>query len=133
MNKERRKDMRLVLVYETVNIFDSNGIGYFRKLRDISMGGAYIEDIALKPNEYANISIDLPGDLGKFPINFKVKRVDWAKTKKRKQGIAVEFCDMSESNKNILSSYITYMRNRQIVSVSKRIIEEFFGRIPPKK
>lgn len=131
MTKERRKDIRVDLISESLNLFKSDGTGYHVKIKNISNGGVYLEEIVLRPNEHCVLSMSLPGDLGKLDLSAKVKRVDWASTKAKKVGSVLVFYDVSEGNKRILEAYITYLRNKQIITVSKRIIEEFFGKRPP--
>lgn len=131
MNKERRSKIRTELLSETVIIETLDTQEYYRKVKNISESGIYVENIVLKPNELINVIFTLPGDLGKLNLKGIVKRSNWAKTKKRSQGVGIEFCEMSKGSRQILDAYIKYVKNKQIIAVSRRVIEEFFGKRPP--
>jgi hypothetical protein len=47
--------------------------------------------------------------------------------------MGVRFDKLNSGTKKILDAYVVYLRNKQIINVSKRIIEEFFGSQGPKK
>lgn len=134
-SKERRSDIRVPLLSESVTL---QGLHYIRNLQmlDVSAGGIFIkvEDNGdLLPNkEFITILFHLPGDLGIFELYGEVCRINWAISKKSKvkveKGMAIKFWDIPETKKKIWDSYRIYLRNKQIITVSKRIIEEFFGK-----
>lgn len=137
--KERRKDIRIPLIFETVTL-DSIPVDGAKvitetcEVADISKGGAFIKTIAnLKPKSFINIRFRLPGDLGLFQVRAQILWKRWGVPKGSKDlklGIAVKFVDVSAMNAKILDAYLIYLRNQQIITVSKRIIEEFFGDKP---
>ena len=125
--KERRKDIRIPIIDEYAAITfetQSNKV----KIRDISVNGCFVEtDILPKPNEVVNAVFRLPNLLGHVIVQAKVKRIRWAQVKKSKtpKGYALEF-DFNESKdiEKVMNSYCVYMRNKQIIQVTKRILEE---------
>jgi hypothetical protein len=82
------------------------------------------------------LKLNLPGDLGSLQVTASVVRVKWAATRKAGKdslGMGVRFEEVSPNIKKILDAFVVYLRNKQIITVSKRIIEEFFGENGPKK
>ena len=81
------------------------------------------------------MNIQLPGDLGVLSLDGEVVRVNWAINRKKNReamGMGVRFDNLNSGTKKILDAYVVYLRNKQIINVSKRIIEEFFGSQGPK-
>lgn len=136
MIKERRKDIRVPLLKETVT-WTRHGKMFNLKtdtVIDISINGLFIQsndqpDIG----EVVQIFVKLPGDLGALDLSAKVKWRRWATSKKNPMpigfGVNIEY-DNPKIEK-IMNSYVVYMRNKQIITVSKRIIEEYFGTRKP--
>lgn len=133
--KERRKNIRVALINEVCNWKLVDAVtAYESKLLDFSSSGAFIHStIPIPIKAEILIHFKLPGDLGFLPIYGKVVWQRWHVKKKSKfeTGIGIEFIDLDEGHKKILESYSTYLRNRQIIAVSSKILEEFFGKLPP--
>lgn len=135
-NKEKRKAIRIALL-ETKSWLVS--FDRTEELIDISESGAFIKsDFPPNPDEkhmISSIVFNLPGDLGRFNVPCRVVRINWTEVKKGKnkrlKGYAVAWGDMSPSTFKILESYLVYIRNKQIITVSQRIIQEFFGSNTP--
>ena len=130
-DKEKRKHIRTTLISEVMKVTEKD-VDKFRSIRDISLGGVYINDLVSPPGSNLTLTAALPGDLGDLTLTLEVVRCDWAKLKNKKTGIACKFIGVTEGQGKILDAYIKYLRNRQIVTVSKRIIEDFFGKQPPR-
>lgn len=131
MSKEKRSEFRVNVVNEQVNVEINKELKVI-KLKDISKKGAFLEDCILKPGETGKLIITLPSNLGTISIPFVVKRTQWAKVKKlnNKVGVGVEFKEVNPQLTRILESYVVYVRNMQIIKVSRRIIEDFFNPKP---
>lgn len=131
-NKEKRNSIRQTLLSESVVLF-INGRRYEYKLNDISANGIFCltneHDFVPAPKSFVDVEFHLPGDFGLLYISGQVCRVNWNKKKLRNKepGFAIKYGPISEGNRKILDAYFVYLRNKQIISVSKRIIEEFFG------
>lgn len=129
--KERRKTMRIPVLNGKQFLVEQKWT-----LLDVSEGGAFIEtdeDIHPKDTEaYQNINILLPGDLGILNLKCEVVRIAWRTTKKQKKGFAIKWSPMEPGIKKIFDAWLVYIRNKQIIDVSKRIIEEFFGKNKPE-
>lgn len=128
--KERRKSIRVPLISESCAWADNTGTVTECPMTDINNNGIYlVSSKQPKPGGLIEVRFKLPGDLGIIPVPSKVIWIRWAVTKdsKFKPGFAVEFqLDAIPNIKKILDSYCIYLRNKQIIQVSKRIIEEFF-------
>lgn len=130
MSKERRKDIRVNIISEAISVETTE---WKRTLEytDIGKHGVFIKSTELPKSEsVVLLKFQLPGQLGDLTVTGRVIRINWTVDKKRNKphlGFAVEFLDMSDSSRRILDAFIVYMRNKQIINVSKRIIEEFFG------
>lgn len=128
--KEKRKHMRFALLSEAIEFYTVDGWKTF-KMDNISEAGAFLESdtYLTKHDEPRDVYLQLPGDLGKLMIQGKVNRVNWVANKKKelKKGFAIEFIVDNVGHQKIIDAYVTYLRNKQIITVSKRIIEEFFG------
>ena len=132
-SKDKRQFIRVPLLSESAEIFLEGKTQEVYSLADLSQKGLFAKsDVIPKLGSSAIVYFTLPGDLGTLPIMGKIARVVWTQTKKDKdkkvkpKGFAVEFDEQAESTKKILDAYIVYLRNKQIISVSKRILEEFF-------
>lgn len=129
--KERRKSIRIPIMNTKAWLLDDS-----LELIDISETGAYIaseESIGPEDKPFINyVTVKLPGELGFLSIPCEVVRINWATTKTRKKGYAVKFLPMNAGLQKMFDSWLVYLRNHQIISVSKRIIEEFFGQDGPK-
>jgi len=129
-SKDKRSGIRIPLLSEKVAYF-SSGREFAADITDITNEGLFLktEDL-LAPKTAVLLRLNLPGDLGSLQVNAEVVRVKWAVTRKKGQdqlGMGVRFVDVSPNIKKILDAYVVYLRNKQIITVSKRIIEEFFG------
>ena len=129
--KERRKHMRIPLLSESCHWFDDQGRISDNEMTDINMGGVFIKsDLIPKNSEKVIVRFTLPGDLGNLNLTGVVVWKRWAVPKESKlpKGFAVEFTENKISSIKILEAYCTYLRNKQIIKVSKRIVEAFFGK-----
>lgn len=131
IDKEKRKQIRISFVKpEVVEItLDYIFIKQF-KITDMTKDGCFLEDdnLQLELNKVYNMYIKLPGDLGNLQINALVVRCNWTVNKKKntKKGYGIKFI-LNKNEDKIMDSYVIFQRNKQIITVSKRIIEEFFG------
>ena len=134
--KDKRSDIRIPIIVDKVQI---RTIGYLRELtlNDVAEGGIFVKvtdkDDFLPPLTPVFMEFKLPGDLGILELNGEIRRVNWKVSKKHKKemlGMAIKFWGMPMNHKKIWDAFRIYLRNKQIITVSQRIIEEFFG---PKK
>lgn len=99
------------------------------QVRDVSDHGLFVNEL-YKPRTELLVRFSMPGDLGKLTLAFTVKRVAWhvpsARARLRGCGGVLSFG--SDAQRKIWLSFQTYLRNQQIIRVSKRIIEEMTGR-----
>ena len=130
-SKDKRSSIRIPLTEQTCYM---QSIKYGRQLvelKDITNKGMFIGcDKFHKPGETVSFEFILPGDLGELYILAQVKRLQWTKSKKKKwdyTGMGLEFCVVDQAKQRTLNSYVVYLRNRQIIQISQRIIEQFFG------
>lgn len=135
-SKDKRAGIRIPLLSEKVSYF-IEGVEHFADVSDITADGLFLKtDKLVSPRTDTLVQLSLPGDLGNLQINAKVVRVNWmASRRKGKEhlGMGVRFENISPNIKKIIDAYVVYLRNKQIITVSKRIIEEFFGNDGPKK
>jgi len=128
--KDKRAGIRVPLLSEKVLFFVSTN-QFDADVGDITTDGVFLRTTELlKPQTPVNIQFSLPGDLGLLSVEGKVVRVNWAINRRRGKehlGLGIRFENLTEGTKKILDAYVVYLRNKQIISVSKRIIEEFFG------
>lgn len=129
--KDKRNSIRIPLLSEKVMI----GQGQYFEIADITPYGLFVKiENSQFPtvNSTLEVTFQLPGDLGPLSISAQVVRISWAKTKRSnvQLGYGVKFVDVRPGHKKILDAYVTYLRNKQIITVSKRIIEEFFNGNP---
>jgi hypothetical protein len=124
--KDKRAYIRIPLIVGWHCMIDQKSY----PIADIANNGLFLKDDDLRLNLKSNyqISIELPGDLGNFKFNCKVVRCVLKGNEKKSiyRGYGIEFI-LSDNEQKIMDSYVVYLRNKQIISVSKRIIEEFFG------
>jgi|GEM_PF-2392747 len=134
--KDKRSGIRIPLLAEKVSYF-TEGEKFEANVGDITNEGIFLKtDQILPPRTELHIQFNLPGDLGNLNIEGTVVRVNWAVNRKKGKeslGFGVRFDNLSSGTRKILDAYVVYLRNKQIISVSKRIIEEFFGSQGPKK
>lgn len=134
--KEKRQEIRVPLLAERVTYF-IDGQEKIADLGDITNYGIFLRTSEiLKPRTPVRVQLTLPGDLGVLEIAGHVVRVNWSISKRAKKdhlGMGIRFENISENIQKILDAYVVYLRNKQIITVSKRIIEEFFGGDGPKK
>lgn len=131
--KERRAQLRVPLLSEKCTWLNQNWTSNESDLYDISSEGLYINSPKNPEiNEVLEIQLKLPGDLGTLILKGKVVWRQWAQTKKNKRpvGFAVKFIEVGPNVQKIMDSYCVYLRNKQIITVSKRIVEEFFAKGP---
>lgn len=135
MTKDKRKTIRIPLLAETVFVKDSNENYVKYDMKDITEVGCFIKGYSnAKAHDKIDIRFVLPNDLGMIIVEGEVVRVNWADIKKKEivKGVGIQFTDtISPAYKKILSAYVIYLRNKQIIQVSKRLIEEFFNGRPP--
>jgi len=145
MYKEKRHDIRIPLLNErfsikTISLFNNQDIEpHYYQIADISENGIFVKiqknEKNFKPHQLVNVYITLPGDLDQLILMGRVCRVNWAirpKVKNYQLGFAVKFEPMSSGYKKIWDAYRIYLRNKQIINVSKRIISEFLGNKTPE-
>lgn len=127
-DKERRKTIRIPLLAEACTWVSGEDC-ISSQMLDISDAGVFVKSEKMPETKEVEIRIALPGELGTIQLPGKVIRKQWAAVKKRKteMGFAVQFEVVQPGIKKILDSYCIYLRNKQIIVVSKRIIEEFFA------
>jgi len=133
MKKEKRKTIRINLVHETCAWNTDNIPLENSEAMDISNEGMFIKSSKQPPNgEVITIKFLLPKDLGLLTLKGKVIWRQWAVTKKMKHelGFGVKFEDNALEVTKILDAFCVYIRNKQIIRVSKRILEEIFGQEP---
>lgn len=128
--KEKRQSIRMPLLSEMVTVMFPSGEEYRQEITDVSENGVFIKMSApIKPLSFITLGFNLPGDLGQLKLQAVVTRVAWTVNKKKGhnfKGIGCQLVDAVGNYKKIWDSYIIYLRNKQIITVSKRIIEEFF-------
>lgn len=134
--KDKRSHIRIPLLSESVSFeyIPTDGAKVIKEvcgMADISNSGCFIKTIAnVKPKSFITVNLTLPGDLGVMQVKGKVIWRRWAIKKGSKSqdlGMGVAFTDVSPTIQKVLDAYCVYLRNKQIITVSKRIIEEFFG------
>jgi hypothetical protein len=135
-SKDKRAGIRIPLLSERVTYF-VNGLEKAADITDITADGLFLKTTELlAPRTNVLLQLHLPGDLGSLQVNASVIRVNWAANRKKGRetlGMGVRFEDVQPNIKKIIDAYVVYLRNKQIITVSKRIIEEFFGSDNPKK
>ena len=134
--KDKRTGIRIPLLSERVS-FIAEGTRSEADVGDITPDGAFLKtDKVLRPKTPVTLNVQLPGDLGLLSLDGEVVRVNWAVNRKKNKenlGMGIRFDNLNPGTKKILDAYVVYLRNKQIINVSKRIIEEFFGSQGPKK
>jgi hypothetical protein len=134
--KDKRGGIRIPLLAERIR-YVLDGVQHEADVGDITNDGLFIKtEKILSPKKKIEIQLQLPGDLGSLQVGASVVRVNWAVNRKKGRehlGMGLRFEDVSPNIKKILDAYVVYLRNKQIITVSKRIIEEFFGNEGPKK
>ncbi|MDB5037977.1 MAG: hypothetical protein JWQ35_1505 [Bacteriovoracaceae bacterium] len=135
-SKDKRAGIRIPLLSESVS-YIHNEVEKKADISDITNEGLFIKTSEiLAPRTNLVLQVQLPGDLGSIQVNASVIRVNWAVNRKKSKenlGMGVRFENVPANIKKILDAYVVYLRNKQIITVSKRIIEEFFGSDGPKK
>jgi hypothetical protein len=135
MKKDKRNDIRIPLIDESIGIRLENTSNFKEYgVMDISEGGLFVKvdsprDLP-KVNSYMYASFQLPGTLGYLQLPCIVSRVVWATSKAKnltQLGFVAKFGPMRQGDKNIFDAYRSYQRNAQIIKVSRKIMEEFFG------
>lgn len=135
-SKDKRAGIRIPLLSERAT-YSLNGQDFEADIGDITNEGLFLKtEKLLSPQSKVQLKLNLPGDLGSLQVTASVVRVKWAATRKAGKdslGMGVRFEEVSPNIKKILDAFVVYLRNKQIITVSKRIIEEFFGENGPKK
>lgn len=123
-NKEKRSVIRVPIIAQEMTI---NGTNY--TIDNFSKRGLFLLDqkMTFKIGDPLSIQIELPGDLGTLVVAGKVVHSIWTHKNPNKLGFGAKFLNVQPGTQKILDAYETYTRNKQIINVSKRIIEEFFG------
>lgn len=122
--KERRKDIRVDLLNEQARVNAK-----LVNIKNICQSGLFFVDAmeAFRVGDVVYIELDLPGDLGYVQIEAKIVQAKWAEKDIANRGFGVQFINVAANIHKIIEAYCVYLRNKQIIMVSKRIIEEFFG------
>lgn len=135
-SKDKRAGIRVPLLSEKVSYFTGSA-QLDADIGDITNEGMFLKTSnIMAPKSKIHLIFQLPGDLGNLPIDAEVVRVNWTVNRKKGKdslGFGVRFLNLSPGTRKILDAYVVYLRNKQIISVSKRIIEEFFGPKGPRK
>lgn len=126
--KEKRRGLRVPILSGSVDLITLDRREKC-EVYDLSTTGLFLKnDKFLKPQDKALIELHLPSDLGILALNSEVVWIKWAKSKKDTHPLGMGFrFNTSAPQQKILDAYVNYVRNKQIIAVSKRIIEEFFG------
>ena len=133
--KDKRSDIRIPILNENVVIRTVSLEKYAYKLSNVSKNGIFIKlgpyEKLMAPNSFVVVQIDLPKNLGRLMLTGTVCRTNWGKKIDLKKGyypgFAVKFENIDVGEQRIWDAFIFYLRNKQIMIVSKRIIQEFFG------
>lgn len=108
---------------------DDDGLTWSEiSLLNISNEGVFIGHL-LKPQDRVLLRFKMPGDLGNLTMPFRVARTVWTANKKAKvvgSGGTLTFA--TQAQRKIWESMVVFMRNKQIIEISKRIIAEFGGK-----
>lgn len=128
--KERRRAIRIPLLKEYC-FWNDGPEDRQDEMTDITKYGVFIKSIKMPSlGDILTIKLPLPSGLGLLTVPGKVVWRRWAVSKKNKDklplGFAVEFTETDDKRNQIIESYCIYLRNNQIIKVSRRIIEEFF-------
>lgn len=131
--QERRVDIRIPILSERIE-FVHDGKTFQKEIGDISKEGIFIKsEELLPPHSEIYLKIQLPGDLGFLNVPSTVRHVNWCSVKRHKnrvRGFGIHFLPTAANLKKILAAYVIYLRNKQIINVSKKILEDFFGPQP---
>ena len=125
-SKEKRKDIRVDLsdpcfvmirddLFEVYNISNN---GLFLKC-DVSK---------FKIAETFLIQIILPANLGNMFVESEVIRTKWHDKDEKNIGIGLKFINFKSKTLLVIKSYVTYLRNKQIIKVAKMIIKDYLGK-----
>lgn len=136
--KDRRSYIRIPLLSEACTWVEYVGPHVVERradMKDITVAGVFIKsDYMPKIGSMILLKFEMPNNLGTITMNGKIVRLRWVKTKKFEEpkGFGVQFLEANAVTKKLMDAYVTYLRNKQIIVVSKRIIEEFFGSKGPR-
>src|SRR6185295_20200224 len=110
MTKDKRINIRIPLLAETLFVKDSKGDYIQYDMADITETGCFIKGYKnVKAHDKIDIRFVLPNDLGMIIVEGEVVRVNWADLKKKDyvKGVGIKFTDsISPSYKKILSAYV---------------------------
>lgn len=130
--KDKRSNIRVPLLDGTICKIDK----YMLSVADITNQGLFVkdDDLSLILNTIYEVELFLPSDLGGLQVPGKIVRCSIVNNKKKNlfKGYGIEFQSIDDNIKKVLDAFVVYLRNKQIINVSKRIIEEFFGIPKPK-
>lgn len=133
--KDKRSEIRIPLISQKVTM-NFVGFIYEREVDNICGGGMLVKlqdkDILPRPKVRGIAIFKLPGNLGEFHLHGYVLRVDWKPKKDKPKSFVFRFDAVTSGNQKILSAFMVYLRNKQIIAVSKRIIAGLFGKEKPK-
>ncbi len=129
-SKDKRAGIRIPLLSEKAHLhLEGNELEV--DIGDITADGLFVRTEKLvAPRTRVSLKLTLPGDLGTLQVNGEVVRVNWAVNHKKGRenlGMGIRFDEITPNIQKILDAFVVYLRNKQIITVSKRIIEEFFG------
>ena len=124
-SKEKRKDIRVDLsdpcfvmirddLFEVYNI-SNNGLFLKCNVSKFKIG------------ERLLVEIMLPDNLGNMFVESEVVRTKWYDKEKNNIGIGLQFINFKSKTLLVIKSYVTYLRNKQIIKVAKMIIENYLG------
>jgi len=125
-SKERRKDIRLDLsdpcfvmiednLYEVNNI-SNNGLFFKCNVSEFEIGQIVLVEILL------------PDSLGNMFVEGKIVRAKWNNLDKKETGLGLKFINFRSKTFTVIKSYVTYLRNKQIIKVARMIVEEYLGK-----
>jgi hypothetical protein len=127
--KERRAFLRVPITSGFIEYY-LPGHPYQRSdLINVSIEGCFIARApTIKPKSEIIVFFRLPGNIGLLELPGEVMWLKWAKKKDDKTplGVGVKF-SLTEEKRLIMESFISYMRNMQIIAMSQRIVEAFWG------
>lgn len=129
-SKDKRSEIRIPLLSEKAT-FVIEGKEFEADIGDITSDGLFLKtEHITAPRTKVSLKLNLPGDLGNLELAAQVVRVNWALSRKKGKetlGMGIRFEGISPNIQKIIDAFVVYLRNKQIITVSKRIIEEFFG------
>jgi len=134
VNKEKRSKIRIPLLVEACYWTSTTVTGESCSITDITSDGVFIKSSKFPViGEDIRVKFVLPKDLGILELTGTVKWKRWTLKKGSTEslGFGIKFTFDVPSHKAIMEAYCTYLKNKQIIQVTKRLMEEFFNRRNP--